>query len=97
MDHIPMQEVYKTAKRLLPQISVYFPDYEEVQEEFRPQRDYFWNVYHTLDPQSVSKIVDRLVKAMNDKKNESQNNMIVIREDIYQLLCSSELQSSKSH
>ena len=65
--------------------------------DFRPQRDYFWNVYHTLDSESVSKMVDRIVKAMKDKKNESQNNMIVIREDIYQLLCSSELQSSKSH
>ena len=62
-------EEYWRAAHFLPQLRDYFPDFdEEGKEEYTPQRVYFWNVYHSLDPESVTKYVERLMRWGGQKK-----------------------------
>jgi hypothetical protein len=46
-------DVYQSTLRLHPEIIKYFPDYSDEEEVYRPQKDYFWNVYYTLEPESA--------------------------------------------
>lgn len=53
-----IEDEYKRALQRIPGFKSYFPHYDE--PKYRPQRQYFWEVYHTLDPAFVENIVDKL-------------------------------------
>ena len=53
LDWVKIVDVYQSALRMMPELIKYFPDYSDEEDEYHPQKDYFWNVYYTLDPENA--------------------------------------------
>lgn len=88
-------DVYKSALRLHPELVKYFPDYSEDEMEYRPQKDYFWNVYYSKEPESALHMLERL-KSRNAQGKLKEEDAIEIRQDIFDMIQESSWVSSKS-
>lgn len=82
-----IEDEYAAAIARIPEMKSYFPHYDE--RRYVPQRQYFWEVYHTLDPDTVDKIVDRLNAEPRRKQPEDQN-VITLRKDLLEEIEQSE-------
>ena len=58
-DDYRIEDEYKLALKRIPGFITFFPHYEE-QKNYLPPRQYFWEVYHTLDQAHVEAIVDSI-------------------------------------
>lgn len=62
----------------------YFPDYGEDRDEFVPEREYFWNVFHSLEPAEASQLVMSFQQQIEARKLVKQPTMMItMRMDIY--------------
>ena len=93
LEYKSLRDEYRTAHRRLPVLRTCFPDYDE-NEEYLPQKQYFWNVYHTLDPEFVTKYVERLNRWQSKKPFEEEKDLISIRQDIFAEITKSFITSS---
>ena len=87
-----IEEEYQSAILRIPEMKSFFPHYDE--RKYIPQRNYFWEVYHTLDPATVDKIVDKLNSEPRRKVPEDQK-IITLRKDLLEEIEQSEHQICK--
>lgn len=64
----------------------YFPDYGESQDGYNPPREYFWNVFFTLEPVFVEAKVKLHIKYQRRNQQAGDKSAIPIRQDIYDLI-----------
>jgi hypothetical protein len=50
-EYYKLEDEYAKAIERNPELKDYFPHYEE--GKFKPSRQYFWEVWHTLEPEYV--------------------------------------------
>lgn len=48
-ENVSLWDLYRKACFKNEKIREYFPDYGQDEDGYLPQRDYFWNVYNSID------------------------------------------------
>lgn len=64
----------------------YFPDYGLDEDGYLPQRDYFWNVYNSIDSEDCMFKVQTLMRMQESKSKNEDESVISIRADIFEVL-----------
>ena len=75
----------------MPSLKQYFPHYDEF--KYTPPRQYFWEVYHSLDPEYAEKIIDEINSKA--KKPPVIQQVITMRKDLLEEIERSEIIQSK--
>jgi len=88
-----IEDEYKAALGRMPELKRYFPHYDEFR--YTPPRDYFWEVYNSLDTKKAEEIIDGInTKA---KKPPVIQQVITMRKDLLEEIEQSEIINCKPH
>lgn len=82
---VNLKSEYVSACRRIDDFKKYFPDYDDCVDGYHPPREYFWNVFFTLDPAWVELKMKRFFQ-WNKSKHNGVEVGIWIRADIFDSL-----------
>ena len=67
----------------LPDVKDYFPD---LKENELPDREFMWNILHTLKPRSTKTLIDKAMKNRGVDNEETKDNMVEIAPEFLEKL-----------
>lgn len=91
-DSLSVRRNWHAVKRLYPDVSHYFPDYDP---EYMPSRKFFWEIFASLHYEDAKTIINNERKRKYEKEASEKTKEMVINKDVLDLIQGSLYYSKK--
>lgn len=94
LEYLSLKDEYIFASRRIESFPTYFPDYQDSKDGYNPPREYFWNVFFTLEPVHTELRLKFHIKYERRAKAFAEG-VIPIRQDIFEMITQKTIIPSK--